>query len=277
MFMRAWIGTSGYSYQSWVGAFYPKGTRQPNMLGVYSQTFPLVELNFTYYRLPTPQMLERQVERAPAGFQFLVKVPRSISHEEKDFELDAFRAAVSVMKNSNSLLGVLCQMPQAAHQTKKRWRWLDFLFERLSDLPLAVEFRHRSWYEPDVKERLARANVDLVSVDVPDLPDLYPRGFVQTTSRVYIRLHSRKAENWYLSDQDRYDYDYSDNEMLEWAEQLVGAERATQQAFVLFNNCHHAQAAANARRFKELLRTISTSIEIVEPFSKLPRQRLLFE
>ncbi|CAN5400069.1 DUF72 domain-containing protein [soil metagenome] len=276
--MRVWIGTSGYSYQSWVGPFYPKGTRQPNMLSVYSETFPLAELNFTYYRLPTPEMLARQVERAPAGFQFLVKFPKTISHDEKDTELDAFHQAVSVMKASNSLLGVLLQMPQAAHQTKKRWRWLDFLFDRMADLPLAVEFRHHSWFEDSVNERLTRSKVDLVAVDVPDLPDLYPRAFVQTTPRVYIRLHSRKAENWYLSDQDRYDYFYSDDEMLGWARDLIAVEQQTRQAFVLFNNCHHAQAAANAKRFKELLSTLSTSVEIVEPFAHAaPKQRLLFE
>jgi uncharacterized protein YecE (DUF72 family) len=275
--MRVWIGTSGYSYPDWVGSLYPPGTSQARMLSAYGQIFPLVELNFTYYRVPTPEMLARQVEKAPAGFQFLVKVPGTVSHQEKVDDIGQFRQAVSVMQASNSLLGVLCQMPQAAHQTKKRWRWLDFLFEQFADMPLAVEFRHRSWFEEAVQERLARAQVQLVAVDVPDLPDLYPRGFVQTGPRAYIRFHSRKAENWYSSDRDRYDYDYSDAEMLEWAEALMRVENKTQQAFVLFNNCHHAQAAANAKRFKELLRTLSTALEIVEPFAKLPSQRLLFE
>jgi uncharacterized protein YecE (DUF72 family) len=275
--MRVWIGTSGYSYAGWVGAFYPPGTSPARMLPVYCQSFPIVELNFTYYRLPTPEMLLRQVERAPAGFQFLIKAPGTVTHQEKLDDLMPFREAISVLEARNCLQGVLCQFPQSAHQTAKRWKQLDQVFAGLAGIPVAVEFRHRSWAGPETISRLAAAGVDLVAVDVPDLVDLYPRGFVQTTPRAYIRFHSRKAENWYLSDQDRYDYFYSDAEMLEWARQLVAVESQTQQAFVLFNNCHHAQAAANARKFKQLLGELSETVEIVEPLAKSAQQRLLFE
>lgn len=78
--MKVWIGTSGYSYPDWVGSFYPPGTRPNRMLAHYAQHFPLVELNFTFYRPPTPEMLAKLADRAPAGFQFLVKLPQSISH-----------------------------------------------------------------------------------------------------------------------------------------------------------------------------------------------------
>src|SRR5947207_1226571 len=80
--MQVWIGTSGYSYSDWVGPFYPPGTRPNRMLRQYCQHFPLVELNFTFYRPPTPEILARLADQTPAGFQFLVKAPRSISHEE---------------------------------------------------------------------------------------------------------------------------------------------------------------------------------------------------
>src|SRR5438132_10075491 len=84
---QIWIGTSGYSYPDWVGGFYPPNTRPNRMLAYYCGHFPLVELNFTYYRLPTPGMLARLVEQTPPGFQFLVKLPRSLSHEESTAEL----------------------------------------------------------------------------------------------------------------------------------------------------------------------------------------------
>src|SRR5207244_9763012 len=80
--MKVWIGTSGYSYPDWVGSFYPEGTRPNRMLAHYAQHFPLVELNFTFYRPPTPDVLARLAEQTPAGFRFLVTVPRPISHEE---------------------------------------------------------------------------------------------------------------------------------------------------------------------------------------------------
>ncbi len=275
--MRYWVGTSGYSYPDWVGPFYPRGTRGPKMLDYYSQVFPLVELNFTYYRLPTPEMLARLAEQAPRGFQFLVKVPRTISHEEKALDVPLFRQAVAEMRSRNCLLGLLCQLPQAAHQTKKRWHWLESLFDEFAGLGMAVEFRHRSWAEPAVAERLAKAGIGLVAVDVPNLPNLYPRGLVRSTPRIYVRLHSRNATNWYGSNSDRYDYDYSDAEMEEWIRELVVAKDQTQQAFVLFNNCHHAQAAANARRFQELLRNLPEGVDIVEPPRAPPKQKTLFD
>src|ERR1700736_579984 len=129
--MRLWVGTSGYSYPDWVGPFYPPGTRGPKMLGHYCQLFPLVELNFTYYRLPTPEMLARLAEQTPRGFQFLVKLPKTISHEESPVDVPAFRQAVMEMHKRDCLIGILCQLPQAAHQTSKRWQWLEHLFDSL--------------------------------------------------------------------------------------------------------------------------------------------------
>ena len=247
------------------------------MFGHYCQIFPLVELNFTYYRLPTPEILARLAHQAPPGFQFLVKLPRTISHQEQPADIAPFRQAVLEMKNRDCLLGLLCQLPQSAHQTKKRWLWLEHVFAKLGDLHMAVEFRHRSWAEPVVAERLSKAQIDLVAVDVPDLPDLYPRGLVQSTPRIYLRLHSRSAANWYRSDRDRYDYNYNDAEMKEWVHDLGRAKNGTQQAFVLFNNCHHAQAAANAKRFQELLRSLPASAEVVEAPPGPPRQKTLFD
>src|SRR5436305_2106937 len=80
--MDIWIGTSGYSYSSWVGDFYPAGTKSNKMLAYYGRHFPLVELNFTFYRVPTPEMLRRHAEQTPPGFRFLVKLPQTISHDE---------------------------------------------------------------------------------------------------------------------------------------------------------------------------------------------------
>src|SRR5438093_10411212 len=125
--MQVWLGTSGYSYPDWVGGFYPPGTPPGRMLRHYCRHFPLVELNFPFYRLPTPPMLARLAEQTPAGFQFLVKVPRSLSHDETIAELSAFRDAVDELRRAGKLLGLLCQTPQASHYGRKRLGWLDTL------------------------------------------------------------------------------------------------------------------------------------------------------
>jgi len=230
--MTIWVGTSGYSYPDWVGPFYPEGTRSQRMLAYYSQHFPLVELNFTFYRPPTPEMLVRRADQVPAGFQFVVKVPRSISHEERPDDLPLFRRAAEELRRRGRLLGLLCQLPQASHHDRRRLDWLDRLGAELRDCRLAVEFRHRSWARPELPAWLAERGLDLVAVDAPAIAQLYPSGLVQSTGRVYVRLHSRKAGNWYLSDRERYEYDYDDAALGEWVEGVLrtAGPRARQRA-----------------------------------------------
>src|SRR5947209_7114000 len=103
--MDIWIGTSGYSYPDWVGEFYPPGTRSNKMLAYYCRHFPLVELNFTFYRVPTATMLTRLANQTPPEFQFLVKLPQTISHEESRQDLPAFRAAVGALQARHQLAG----------------------------------------------------------------------------------------------------------------------------------------------------------------------------
>ncbi len=143
--MDVWIGTSGYSYRDWVGSFYPPGTRSGKMLAYYSRCFPLVELNFTFYRPPTADMLARLADHVPDGFSFLVKLPRSLSHEQKTDDLPGFRQAVIELQRRNQLKGLLCQLPQSTRFGQKALAWLETLSGELADFRLAVEFRHRSW------------------------------------------------------------------------------------------------------------------------------------
>jgi uncharacterized protein YecE (DUF72 family) len=279
MVMNVWVGTSGYSYQDWVGPFYPAGTSSNRMLSYYSGQFPVVELNFSFYRLPTAAMLGRLATLTPERFQFVVKLPRSLSHEEDQRELAPFREAVEELQRHDRLAGLLCQLPQATHHERKHLAWLDLLGRELAGKHLAVEFRHRSWHRPDVPPWLKERDLDLVSVDAPDIPALYPRGLVQSGSRLYVRFHSRNADNWYRSDKERYDYLYSDQQLREWTNALAGAIGTASEAFVFLNNCHGAQAAANARRLRELLLQ-EPGLQVVEPFARIeagPRQQSLFD
>src|SRR5262249_1331014 len=125
--MQIWIGTSGFSYPDWVGPFYPPGTSPRRMLVAYCKCFPLVELNFTFYRPPAPGQLTRLAQQTPAGFQFLVKLHQSLSHERKTEELAAFRQAADELRQLGRLLGLLCQLPQSFHQTPTNREWVQFL------------------------------------------------------------------------------------------------------------------------------------------------------
>jgi uncharacterized protein YecE (DUF72 family) len=277
--MDVWIGTSGYSYPDWIGPFYPLGTRPERMLAYYCRCFPLVELNFTFYRLPAVSQLARLAEHTPAGFQFIVKLHRTLSHDEQPRDLSAFRAAVEELHERGRLAGLLCQLPQAIHDEPCHRAWLETLARAFAGCRPAVEFRHRSWFRPDVPDWLQAHDLDLVAVDVPDLPGLYPRGLVQSSPRIYVRFHSRNAAAWYGSDKERYDYDYEDGALTEWIEALAPLAERNERVLLLFNNCHRGQAAANARRMRELLARLAPELHVIEPFAEPPgpRQRSLFE
>jgi uncharacterized protein YecE (DUF72 family) len=262
---RAWIGTSGYSYADWVGPFYPPGTKSPRMLALYSQSFPLVELNFTFYRMPTAATLARLADQTPAGFRFVVKLPRSLSHERDAAALSPFRSAVEELHRRGRLLGLLCQFPQSTHLGDATRAWVERLAETLRGLSLAVEFRHRSWVREDVPGWLSELGITPVSVDVPDLPGLYPRGLIVSGSRVYVRFHSRNAATWYKSSRGRYDYLYSEEELSEWVRALREHLAPLRDVLFLFNNCFEGRAIENARQLATLLRRIVPELSVMEP------------
>ena len=274
--MDIWIGTSGYSYSAWVGDFYPEGTKSNKMLPYYSRHFPLVELNFTFYRVPTPAMLRKIAEQTPAGFQFLVKLPQTISHEESARDLPAFRTAAEEMRRHGKLMGLLHQMPQSIHHTKRSEAWLKTVARELGDLRVAVEFRHRSWLRPQLTDWMADLGLDLVSVDVPDIPALFPRGLMWSGSRIYVRLHSRNGAAWYTQDASRYDYHYSDAQLSEWLAALPHG--GPHQALFMLNNCQRSHAHVNPRRMRTLFEEEAPQFHVIAPFAAAPPvQRSLFD
>jgi uncharacterized protein YecE (DUF72 family) len=263
--MEIWIGTSGYSYPDWVGTFYPPGTTPGRMLSLYCQAFPLVELNFSFYRLPTPSMLAGLAERTPPGFQFIVKIPRTLSHDESPADLPAFRQAIEELSRRQRLLGLLCQLPQASHNAARHRSWLNTLASELGNYRLAIEFRHRSWNQSEVPPWLAENGLDLVAVDAPELSGLYPRGLVQSTPRVYVRFHSRSGGKWYFSDKERYDFDYDDAALGEWVDAVTAISERSDRVLLLFNNCRRGQAARNAERMRQLLEETKLGSDLVKP------------
>ena len=279
MNMQLWIGTSGYSYPDWVGTFYPPGTSSQGMFDYYVHQFPLVELNYTFYRPAEKSSLLRLAHRAPKEFQFIVKLHQSLSHEHDFKEVLAIRDAVDALQQENRLLALLCQFPQAFHYTPQNLDHLRALVGHFPGHELAVEFRHQSWDTPEVTDWLRQRQLHLVSVDVPDIPNLYPRRLVQSSQLIYIRFHSRNKNKWYEDDKHRYDYLYSDQELREWIDMLVHSADKADRALMLFNNCYGTQAALNAQRVQKLLAQMTTPLEVVPPpewGEQEGEQRLLF-
>ena len=247
------IGTSGYSFKDWVGTFYPEKFSSQKMLPFYAGEFDTVEVNFTYYRMPAEKTIAGMTKRTPPGFQFFVKAHGSMTHEGDLSGRDDFLAALSPMKGEGKLAGLLFQFPQSFKNTEENRRYLRAVAEEFAPENIAVEFRDRSWAADPVYGFLEGAGLSFVSVDEPQVSTLFPPVGMATSDVGYLRFHSRDGSKWYRGGAERYDYDYSEEELREWLPKLEEIARRASVLFIYFNNCHKGQAAENARRMRDRL------------------------
>ena len=256
------VGTSGYSYTDWTEAgFYPAGTKSGQMLPLYAGHFPITELNYTWYRMPKAEAVERQLRLAPPGFQFAAKLTRTLTHEvdPQDWPGQAlqYRDGVAPLVQAGQLVAVLIQLPPSFHRTPPNRKHLANLLDKLQGLPLAVEFRHRSWASDRVFAELERRKVTLVNVDIPELPNLFPALDVVTNPDLfYARFHGRNAKGWYSGEMEQqFDYNYSDEELRQSVTQRIDPmSKRAGGGVVFFNNHFRAQAPRNAERIVQLLK-----------------------
>jgi len=252
---EVYVGTSGYTFPDWRGRFYPRGLKQKDELPFYARKFPAVELNFSYYRIPEPKTLAGMLARTPASFRFVVKAYRGLTHEPEGPETErAFRESLSPLREAGRLAAVLAQFPGSFRDSAESRARLKAIREALPEDKIAVEFRHRSWSGGDVLEFLEREDLAYCSVDEPELPELMPGVCAATAGLGYVRLHSRDASKWHAGGAARYDYNYSDEELREWARKIAAIIGKVPMVYVFFNNCSRGQAAENAGRFAGLLR-----------------------
>lgn len=250
------VGTSGFVFRDWIGRFYQPGTSSREMFAQYVSRFGAVELNFTFYRIPSARNLQSLVEQSPDDFLFWVKANRQLTHQADLSIADEFLDNLAPLSTSGKLAGVLLQFPQSFRRTRENRSFLAKAIETLGKVPLAVEFRHFSWANPSTIQGLRQGNITLVVPDCPAIPSLFHIRPTSTSSTGYLRLHSRNKEKWYAGMAERYDYSYRKDELLEiirsW-QQIVGQ---IERVFVFFNNCHHAQAALNAETFSQLVNQV---------------------
>ncbi len=259
---RLFVGTSGYLYTEWTEAgFYPPGTPSSKMLAVYARQFSIVELNYTWYQMPRAETVERQRRQAPPGFLFAAKLTRTLTHEIgiqgwPDHAAD-YRDGVAPLVQAGQLTAVLIQLPPAFDRTLRHREHLAALIDTLHGLPLAVEFRHRSWANDRVFGELERRRITLVVVDGPDLPDLFPApALVTNPDLFYVRFHGRNLKGWRSGKmQHQFNYSYSDEELHEWIEaKIESMSTRARRGIIFFNNHVRAQAPDNALRMIKLLR-----------------------
>jgi len=253
------IGTSGYSYNEWIGPFYPPKTKQEEFLPFYASHFSSVELNFSYYTMPTAEQLRRMTENAE-NLTYSIKAPQSLTHKVDQFkwrdEVKTYLTAIEPLRETGKLEAILFQFPYSFHYDADNRRHLANLLTEFSGLPSAVEFRNNEWDGNRVIDELKKRKVAYVSTDLPDLKGLPHVLDIYTSSFAYFRLHGRNNEKWWGSDsRSRYDYLYNGKELEGIAERIKRFVVKAGKVLVYFNNHARGQAVKNAKSLKELLVT----------------------
>lgn len=280
------IGTSGYDYPEWKGVFYPADLKRKDFLQYYSTVFNALELNNTFYNMPTSERLISFWERSEGRLNFSVKANRLLTHEISVNWKDAandFKSAVTPLQEKDVLSAVLFQFPESFHYTKENRIYLAKLIEDFGGFPVMVEFRHREWVRQSVFEGLEERRAGIVFCDMPQLKNL-PDGKTLRTPFVgenaYIRLHGRNAGAWYAhapgaqmsitsthandaqaayahdagnNGSARYCYDYSDAELEEFVPVVRQALSEGKRVQMFFNNHPNGSGARNAKKMREML------------------------
>jgi uncharacterized protein YecE (DUF72 family) len=238
---RHWVGTAGWSYANWRGAFYPRGLKQGDWIGFYAEHLKTVEVNTTFYRLPPETMLKGWVEKTPRDFLFAVKAWRAITHYKrlKDCreQVKVFLARLWPIKAKCG--PILFQLPPKFACDPARLE--AFLAVLPEERRFAFELRDPDWHREEVYRLLASRNAAFVPFELAELTA--PR--IATADFVYVRLHGRH---------DRYRGAYSEAALEDWAGWLTARMAEGRDAYVYFDNTDEADhALRNALALDALL------------------------
>ena len=249
------LGTSGFSYDDWVGTFYPAELPKRDWLSYYAQQFDTVELNVTYYRVPGRKTVEGWIPKTPESFLFSVKAPGSLTHERLEPDPTGFLEGISPLTEAGRLACILAQFPNSFRATAENWDYLSRLRDGLGDLPVVAEFRHREWVKDETFDRLEELRLGFCCVDEPRLHGLMPPVARATGPVGYVRFHGRNARQWWDHEQawQRYDYTYPEGELREWVPRLRQLDAEAPLTLVYANNHYRGQAADTIRKLQDLL------------------------
>ncbi|MFN3975023.1 MAG: DUF72 domain-containing protein [Dehalococcoidia bacterium] len=234
-----WVGTSGWHYAHWLGLFYPNNLPTSRWFAYYAQRFCTVELNAPFYRLPTEEAVHTWAQEAPPGFRYAVKASRWITHIKRlqgGPELTLFLERIRPL--GEALGPILYQLPPTMRLNTHRLE--GFLSRLPQDFLHTMEFRHPSWFSPEVYDLLRRYSVALCLVDMVDFPS--PR--VATGGFLYVRFHGAGGLYW---------GSYSDEALRGWAHDLLALSEGWRPIWAYFNNDAQAAAVGDALRLRQML------------------------
>ncbi len=230
--MKIYVGTSGYGYKEWKGKFYPEKIPSKEMLRFYAGRLNTVEINNTFYHMPTERVLTSWAEQVPEDFVFSLKAPQAITHLKRlrnvPRETEYLLTTLSVLEGK--LGPVLFQFPKNFRADPDRLK--DFLSLVPRDTVLAFEFRSSSWLNDEILDLLRERRCSLCIADADENP---ANEIIPTAPWGYLRL--RRS-------------DYTDADLSQWLERIVAQK--WEKAFVFFKHEDEAKGPEMALRFREL-------------------------
>jgi uncharacterized protein YecE (DUF72 family) len=263
------IGTSAWSDHD---NFYPAGLKPPGQLPYYASIFPVVEINTTYYRLPSKSMVQGWVDRSPDGFVFDVKPPRELTGTPAEPGAEAptpdadmataFLDSIEPLRESGKLGALTFQFPPSWRNSEGNREYLRLLPELFPNTLIAVEFRRRDWLDDghadDTLALLKEHNLVYTMADEPQagtgtVPPVYG---VTNPKMAILRFHGRNGKTWYHfggSSRLRFDWVYTEEELSEWVPKLHMAASQVDIVHVFFNTNAGDQGPRNARLLLDLL------------------------
>lgn len=285
--MTILVGCSGWSYDDWVGRFYPieLSKKKGEWLSHYAKYFKTVEINSTFYRLPGEFQVQSWIKKARnlKGFEYSVKVPQLVTHKalvDVDPERAVFwattfeKVCVTPLAEAGLLGGVLLQLSPYFKNEGSALVMLKAVLNAVShkEYNYAVEFRHRSWLDeskkeidPAALEALREWNVANALIDGPGLHV----GTELSADHAYIRFHGRNYDIWYKGGEkeddhrlDRYDYLYKKEQLEPWVPRIKDAESKAAKVRIYFNNHARSKSVRNAFLLMDMLLIDHKSKEI---------------
>jgi uncharacterized protein YecE (DUF72 family) len=251
------IGTSGFSFDDWIGEAYPTGIKKHEMLPYYERVlgFKALEVNFTYYTMPSKRIMESFVKRTSRDFSFAVKAYKGMTHERTEMlkgQFKIFKDGVSPL--GDNLKALLFQFPYAFLPDSHNIDYLKLLREEFYGIEVVVEFRNVKWLQDRYMETLKDLSFGYCVVDEPKIKGLVPFSPVLTSRIGYFRFHGRNRA-WFGEPVDvRYDYLYTEKELKEFVSPIKDIAGNASETFVFFNNCHAGKAVKNAQMLMEMLK-----------------------
>ncbi len=242
---RLKIGCSGWSYQDWVGPFYPKNAQPGDYLKLYSSVFNAVEIDSTYYRTPSPLMVSNWRKVTPEGFVFAAKFPKKITHEQKLREsaaqLERFYKSMSELREK--LAALVIQLPPSFNYKKDKEALELFLGQIDGKYRHVIEFRNKSWFKPDIYKLLKDHNVALAWSE-----NQYASTPTEATSDIaYLRMVGDRAiTNFGEKQRDQAQV------MRKWYDALEEKSNLFKQGFIFFNNHFAGFGPGSVNEFRRL-------------------------